>query len=165
MKKVLLVFTILISTLSFGHKFYVSIADLAWDAEHKRIEGSMKLTAHDVEDMLANKFQRKIDLEQEADTSEVGKYLQTYLARNVIVKSDGKQATPNYLGKEITMRGELFIYFTFTNVSNPANIIVTNKVLFELFPKQQNIVHYAYKDQRKSLTLLPLKPDGKIEFE
>ena len=165
MKNLLLLLFIGVSAIGWSHKFYVSIADLAWDAENKRIEGSMKLTAHDVEDMLANKFQRSIDLENEPDSSEVGRYLKTYLARNVVVKSDGQQATPNYIGKEITMRGELFVYFTFTNVLKPSAISITNKVLFELFPKQQNIVHYAYKDQTKSVTLVPLKPDRKIEFE
>src|SRR5210317_785280 len=102
MKNLLLLLFIGVSAIGWSHKFYVSIADLAWDAENKRIEGSMKLTAHDVEDMLANKFQRSIDLENEPDSSEVGRYLKTYLARNVVVKSDGQQATPNYIGKEIT---------------------------------------------------------------
>ena len=165
MKKLLFLMMMMCSMLGWSHKFYVSIADLAWDQEEQRIEGSIKLTAHDVEKMLANKFERPIDLEKESDSSEVGQYLQSYMARNFTVKSNEKWAVPNYLGKEITLRGELFIYFTFTSVWRPESIEISNKILFELFPKQQNIVHYKYKDQTKSVTLVPSKTHGKIEFD
>jgi len=165
MKTLLLTLLIAISSGGWSHKFYVSIADMKWDQEEERIEGSIKLTAHDVEKMLANKFQRPVDLEEEPDSSEVGRYLQAYMARNFVVKSNDLAAVPAYIGKEVTLRGELYIYFTFTGVAEPKHLSITNKILFELFPKQQNIVHYAYDSQTKSVTLIPLKPHGKIEFE
>jgi hypothetical protein len=165
MKKVLFLVLMLCSVMGWSHKFYVSIADLSWDQDEQRIEGSIKLTAHDIEKMLANKFERSVDLEVESDSSEVGQYLQAYLARNFTVKSNDQWAIPNYIGKEITLRGELFIYFTFTGIQQPESIEISNKILFELFPKQQNIVHYKYKDQTKSVTLIPSKTHGKIEFD
>lgn len=165
MKTLLLTLFMAISSMGLSHKFYVSITDMKWDQEEQRIEGSIKLTAHDVEKMLTNKFQRPIDLEKESDSSEVGRYLQAYMARNFVVKSNDIAAVPTYIGKEVTLRGELFIYFTFTRVAKPQHLSVTNKILFELFPKQQNIVHYKYKSQTKSVTLVPLKSHGKIEFE
>ena len=165
MRVKLLFMAILMSSTVFGHKFYVSIADLKYDEEQNRIEGSLKMTAHDFEDLLSNKFEREIDLEEVADTSKVGRYVQTYLAKHFEVYSGGKRAIPNYLGKEITLRQELFFYFTFTQVVNPKEIKVVNTLLFEMFPKQQNIVHYRFKEQTKSVTLVPLKTHEKIKFD
>lgn len=161
----LLFFTILFSTYSFGHKFYVSITELNFNAEKNRIEGSLKLVAHDFEHILEEKFGREIDIEQVADTSQVGLYIQTYLTSHFKVYSDQKLLTPNYLGKEVSLRQELFFYFTFNSVPHPESLSIKSTVLFDYFPNQQNIVHYRYGQQTKSVTLVPSKNHGKIQFD
>ncbi len=149
----------------FAHKYYVSIAELEYNEEKNRIEGSLKMTAHDFELVLENKYDRKIDLEQVKDTSKVGGDVQAYLAEHFKLYSGGKQAVPNYLGREVTLRQDLFFYFTFTGVLDPKDVKLVNTVLFELFPQQQNIVHYKYMERTKSLTLVPSKIHGKIKFD
>lgn len=164
MKKSLFILLLLFAGQVFAHKFYVSIAELEYNSEKARIEGSLKVTAHDFEAMLENKFGKKFYLEEVADTSKVGLYIQSYLADRFKLYSSGKQATPNYVGKEVTLRQDAYFYFTFTNVTNPASIKIVNTVLFGQFPKQQNIVHYRYKEQTKSVTLVPSKIHEKITF-
>ncbi len=161
----LILFTLFIGSTAFGHKFYVSIADLAFNTQENRIEGSLKITAHDFEALLENKFQKKIDIEQVADTSVVGRYVQSYLADHFKLLSGGVQAKPNYLGKEVSLRQELFFYFTFTNVKNPSEIKVISTILFGIFPEQQKFIHYKYQEQTKSVTLVPSKNHEKIKFD
>ena len=160
-----IVFIALAAKSTYAHKFYVSIADMKYNEAKQRIEGSVKLTAHDFEAVLENKFGQKYELETIVDSSEVGRYIQTYLASHVKLFSNDKQAVPTYLGKEITLRGDLYFYFTFTQIANPAEITIFNTLLFELFPKQQNIIHYQYKEQTKSVTLVPSKTHEKIRFD
>lgn len=165
MKIVLTICLFFLGATLFAHRFYVSIADLTYNASKNRIQGSIKLTAHDVEDVLSEKFERKIDLEQESDSSEVGIYFKSYLAANFKLYSGEIQANPHYLGKEINVRQDLYVHFFFSNITNPKAITIFNTLLFERFQEQQNIVHYKLNDQTKSITLIPLKPSASINFD
>ncbi|MDA7803300.1 hypothetical protein N8987_01825 [Crocinitomix sp.] len=161
----IILFTLSIASTSFAHKFYVSITDLEYNQEKERIEGSIKMTAHDFELILEEKFKRKIDLDLVTDSSEVGRYIQLYLYENFKITSNGKTSVPQYFGKEITLEQDLFIYFIFTKVADPKSIRITNTILFSHFAKQQNIVHYQYKEQTKTVTLVPSKTHEKIQFD
>lgn len=165
MKVILTSLLFLISSSIFAHKFYVSIADLAYNDTKQRIEGSLKLTAHDFEEVLKAKFNRSFLMEEVKDSSAEGRYVQLYLMQNFKVFSGGKELVPNYLGKEVSLTQDLYFYFTFSAVPNPQRIKVYNTLLFDLFPKQQNIVHYTYNHQTKSVTLVPTKNNDSIVFE
>lgn len=155
----------LCSSSIFAHKFYVSIADLAYNDIKGRIEGSLKLTAHDFEEVLKAKFNRSFLMEEVQDSSIVGRYVQLYLTQNFKVFSEGKELVPNYLGKEVSLTQDLYFYFTFSAIPNPQSIKIYNTILFDLFPKQQNIVHYTFKHQTKSVTLVPTKNNDIIVIE
>lgn len=165
MKVLLSTFLILLTNALFAHKFYVSIADLAYNESKQRIEGSLKMTAHDFEEVLKAKFNKSFLMEDVADSSAAGKYAQLYLAQNFKVFSGDKELTPNYLGKEVSLTQDLYFYFSFSNVPNPKSIKLYSTLLFDYFPKQQNIVHYTYNHQTKSVTLVPTKNNDSIVFE
>jgi hypothetical protein len=153
------------SFAAYGHKYYVSITELEYNAEKNRIEGSLKLTAHDFEEVLEAKFGEKMEIENIADTSAAGIYMKNYLIDHFKLYSGGEQAVPSYLGKEVNVRQELYFYFTFTSIVNPKQIKITNTILFAQFAQQQNIVHYKYAERTKSVTLVSSKKHGKITFD
>ena len=153
------------SFAAFGHKYFVSIAELEYNASKNRIEGSLKLTAHDFEVVLEERFAKALEIEKIADTSVVGSYIKNYLSDHFKLYSGGIQAIPSYIGKEVNLRQELFFYFTFTGINNPKEIEVINSILFAQFPKQQNIVHYKYQERTKSVTLVSSKKHEKITFD
>ncbi|WP_070136837.1 DUF6702 family protein [Crocinitomix algicola] len=166
MIRILSFFTFLLFVNSaWSHKFYVSITDLVYNESKDRIEGSIKLTAHDFEKILSEKFNKKIVLEEVNDSSEIGRYIQYYLYENFKLKSKGIAAAPNYFGKEITLEQDLYIYFTFTNIADPKLVEIKNTVLLYHFPQQQNIVHYRYKELTKTITLVADKVHEKITFD
>lgn len=164
MKKVAVILFVFIANVCFSHKYYVSITELEYDAEQNRIEGALKMSAHDFEHVLEDKFEKHIELEKVDDDSEIGKYMQLYLSQHFKLYSGDVQSKPTYLGKEITVTQDLYLYFTFSNIVKPSSIKVINTLLFELFTAQQNIVHYKYKDQTKSVTLVPSKTMETISF-
>lgn len=153
--KTFMLFLCFSTSMVFGHKSYISIATMEYNEKLGQIEVSLKLTAHDFEHVLAKKFNEKIHIENVNDTSKIGLFIQTYLAENFTIKSLGKLVPMQYVGKEVTLRDDLYFYFTFKPVLNPSHIIIQNSILFELFSKQQNRVHYQYHDIIKSGTITP----------
>lgn len=154
--KILLSFILVVNiSTAMAHKSYISIANMEYNNTKNQIEVSLKLTAHDFEYILEKKFNKRIHIENVKDTSKVGKFIQTYILKHFQVYSQKKQTKFNYVGKEVTVRDELYFYFTFTQVLDPLHIWVSNTFLFDLFSKQHNIIHYKIKNKTKSVTLTP----------
>ena len=164
MRKIVVVLLLLLSFETYAHKFYISIANMEYNAEKERIDVSLKMTAHDFEKVLIRKFEQEVHIEKVEDDSEIGKYCIAYLKQNFVVKSDGQAAEFSYLGKEIDNREDLFFFFSFMKVKNPASLKLVSNLLFSISDDQQNIVHYKYKDQTKSVTLVPSQNNAEIIF-
>lgn len=163
MKKTLLLLITLITLSSvYAHKTYVSIASMEYNGKLKQIEVSLKLTAHDFEHVLENQYKKEYHIENIPDSSKIGLFIQNYVKTHFKVWSEDKLTQFKYVGKEVTVRDDLYFYFTFSNIINPKNITVSNTFLFEMFTKQQNIVHYKYANQTKSVTLISSNPKMNI---
>lgn len=165
MKRILTFLLVITLIPATAHKFYVSIAEMEYEEGQDRIKVSLKLTAHDFEHVLEDKFDEHIHIEKYNDTSKVIQYAIEYLSSNIQLFSNDKRAEFQYLGKEVTLRDELYFYFTFNKISNPATVKIVNSLLFSFSDQQQNIVHYKYKDQTKSVTLIPSQPEALISFD
>ncbi|MBK9592800.1 MAG: hypothetical protein IPO32_15330 [Crocinitomicaceae bacterium] len=166
MKNLLSLFTFLLSTGSlFAHSYYVSTSNMEYNAQTETIDVSIKTTAHDFEHILETKYNLRIHIETIADSSEIGLYIQAYLSENFTIKSNDVQATMKYIGKEVTLRDELFFFISFSGLKNPKTIQIKNTLLFTEFTQQQNIVHYKLGDLSKSVTLVASKPEAELKFE
>jgi len=161
----LLLFFVLGTTGTFAHGYFVSTTTMEYDAVTKSIEVSTKMTAHDFENILENKFVQRIHIENVADTSEIGLFVQSYLKEHFVIISGGKTPDFSYVGKEVTLRDELFFHFTFSNIADPNTIQIKNTLLFTEFPQQQNIVHYKWGEKTKSVTLIAAKPESELKFD
>lgn len=75
---------------SHAHNYFVSTANMEYDDSTKQIEVSVKMTAHDFEHVLEMKYQQRLHIENIADTSEIGKYIQEYLKENFVVSCGEK---------------------------------------------------------------------------
>lgn len=159
----LLIIVMLIPS-AFGHKHYMSIANLEYNSKLKQLEVSLQLIAHDFEHILENKFNERIHIENVTDSSKIGQFMINYLSNTIKISSGSKKAVFNYVGKEVDVRDQLFFYFTFTTVLDPSHIILENSILFKLFSKQQNLMHYKYKGQTKSVVCTSIAPKGEIKF-
>ncbi len=163
--KLIITFCLLLAVVGlYGHQSYISIANLEYNDSKKQIEVSLKVTAHDFEQILSQMFKTNVKLENINDSSAVGIQIQQYISQHFTIWSESKKADFQYVGKEVTVRDELFFYFTFKQVLNPSHIYIKNSVLFELFSGQQNIVHYKYKSTIKSITLTPAKEEDELKF-
>ena len=166
MSKIFVTFLLLFLAFpAMAHKHYMSIANMEYNSKLRQIEVSLKLTAHDFEHILENKFNKRIHIENVNDSSEIGQYIIAYLADNINLTSANQKGKLNYVGKEVTVRDDLFFYFTFTEVLDPSHIILQNSILFQLFSKQQNLMHYKYNGKTTSITCTKVSPSGTIKLE
>lgn len=166
--KIKLLLSLMLSFASLtasAHKSFISISNMEYNETEKQIEVSLKLTAHDFEHVLEKKFGKQIHIENVKAGSEVDKFIINYIKTHFSVKSGSELAVFNYVGREVTVKDELFFYFTISNVKNPSKIVVRNTFLFEIFQQQQNIIHYKLKGKTKSLTLVSLKKEGILLFD
>ncbi|MBK7128648.1 MAG: hypothetical protein IPM74_01530 [Crocinitomicaceae bacterium] len=159
------VFAICQSTESLAHSYFVSTSQMEYNEQSKTIDVSLKLTAHDFEHILEEKFNQRMHIEDIADSSETGQYIQNYLKENFTLSSENILAEFMYVGKEVTLRDELFFYFSFSNITNAKIIHVKNTVLFLQFNQQQNMISYKYLDKTVSVTLVASKAESDLLIE
>ena len=164
MRILLIILTLSTSAMSFGHKYYITIADMEYDSTENRINVSLKMTAHDFEWVMGHQLSKEISLEKVTDSSEGDHFIQQYLKHNFKIFIDDQQLKMNYLGFEVTNRDDLYCYFFFPNVSACTTIKIINKLLFSVSDQQQNIVHFKCLDHTKSVTLIPSKYEERITF-
>lgn len=163
-----LVLSFLLAFTSFfasAHKSFISITNMEYNETEKQLEVSLKLTAHDFEHILEKEFGKQIHIENVKKGSKIDLFIIAYLTKHFSVTSANENGTLNYVGREVTIKDELFFYFTVKKIKNPSRIVVKNTFLFEIFKQQQNIIHYKLKGKTKSLTLVSLKKKGILLFD
>lgn len=139
--------------LSFNvHKFYVSVSQVDFNQEKKRLEITNRIFIDDFSASLNASISNKIELEDMKINAESVKILENYINKNL-------QFTLNKKIKELQIKsfeieGDVFvIYSIIANISNIQTIEIENKLLFDLVPSQQHIVHLNINNTKKSLLM------------
>ena len=158
----LLIFPLISATSA--HKFYVSITKIEYVKEKKSLQIITKIFTDDIEDALQHRYDPSISLDTKKETEAADEYLQKYILQKLNIKVNGKPVQLNYIGKEYDV-DMLVAYIEVTHVPNLKSIEIENKVLMEMFPEQQNIIHLKTTNSRKSLMLDKDESSGKLKFD
>ncbi|KJJ38439.1 DUF6702 family protein [Aequorivita vladivostokensis] len=158
----LLIFPLISATSA--HKFYVSITKIEYVKEKKSLQIITKIFTDDIEDALQHRYDPSISLDTKKETEAADEYVQKYILQKLNIKVNGKPVQLNYIGKEYDL-DMLVAYIEVTNVPNLKSIEIENKVLMEMFPEQQNIIHLKTTNSRKSLMLDKDESSGKLKFD
>ncbi len=158
----LLIFPLISATSA--HKFYMSITKIEYVKEKKSLQIITKIFTDDIEDALQHRYDPSISLDTKKETEAADEYLQKYILQKLNIKVNGKPVQLNYIGKEYDL-DMLVAYIEVTNVPNLKSIEIENKVLMEMFPEQQNIIHLKTTNSRKSLMLDKDESSGKLKFD
>jgi hypothetical protein len=132
--------------------------------EKKSLQIITKIFTDDIEDALQHRYDPSISLDTKKETEAADEYLQKYILQKLNIKVNGKPVQLNYIGKEYDL-DMLVAYIEVTNVPNLKSIEIENKVLMEMFPEQQNIIHLKTTNSRKSLMLDKDESSGKLKFD
>ena len=77
---------------------------------------------------------------------------------------NGTKREYNYIGLQYDV-DRVKLYLEITNVSALEQIEIENKILFDTFKDQQNIIHIKTPEKRRSLVLDKENPKGLLNFK
>ena len=89
--------------------------------------------------------------------------LLNYISKKLKFKINEKEAQLIYIGKEYDI-DILNLYFEIEDVDSLESIRIENKILIDLFPEQQNIIHFSNEKNKRNLILDKNRPNGLLNF-
>lgn len=126
---------------SNDHDFYVGITNIDYNSQTKSIEVTMKLIAHDLEKSFVDQKYGELKLGTARELANADELLFNYINEHFLIEQQNKILEYNFIGKEVELDESLFIYLEIPNVSIGDQLIITNRILVETFPSQENICH------------------------
>src|SRR5690349_2420253 len=100
MRNFFIVLLLFLLHTGFKHPYYLSVADLKYDVDEKRIQGSVKIFTNDLESALKKALKYPVDLINPKDTVQTKGVLQAYLSRHFTVTINNKKLSYRLLGFE-----------------------------------------------------------------
>lgn len=143
------------------HPFHVSVVEINHNATDKTLEISCKIFTDDFEQILAKNYNTKTDLTNPQDKSLMDSIVKKYLQSHFSIKVNGTPVIYSYLGYEIDKEAA-FSYVEVQKIQSVSKIEINNKLMYDLFDDQINIMHVIVGGKRKSNKLA--FPDKEISF-
>jgi len=140
-----------------AHTYFVGLTELSLNEKHHKIELIHQLTAHDLENAIADIEQ--IQFSPEHPSYE--KYIQTYIDEHFQIHHSGQIIALNWVGLELN-QGKIIIYQEASFTSFLDGLVVKNALLVNTYPKQVNTVNYKSAQIKGSLTFTEAQKITKI---
>ena len=150
--------------LSLFHPFFISLTEVRYNADSKKMELAQKIFWDDLEVALSKEAGVTVDFLKPKDKTKLESQVKAYLLKHTQVWVNGKLVPLTYVGYEVEEDAAWF-YLESMTTSTPKTVEVQNTLLLRDFNGQQNIVHvYLNSKSPKSLLLGEGKEKGKVDF-
>ena len=139
----------------YSHDIHLSRTEINIDAKSGDLQISMHIFADDLDLALTKKYQKKYHIATEKEDPEGDNVIERYLKEVFRLSAGGKILSYNYLGKEAG--GEELAVWIYLEVENPGKIeslTVEQKLLFELYSDQKNIIDIKNGKIRKGFSIM-----------
>ncbi|MGB0891355.1 MAG: DUF6702 family protein [Flavobacteriaceae bacterium] len=155
---------LVIPLLSFSiHKYYLSLTQIEYNKEEKSVQIIMNVFMDDIELALNKTYNIDLRLTTKKELKDNDKYFSEYLSKKLHLKVNDNPVSFKYLGKEY--EGDLvYFYLEIKNINDIKTINVTNQVLMDYFPTQQNLIKSKVNKKHKSLLLTKEDDKGLLKF-
>ncbi len=160
---ILPIFLVLLMTSFVWHKFYVSVTQIDFVPNKKRVEITSRIFIDDLEKALEKKFKKKFYLTstKEIENSEI--LIQEYLKEKIKISINKKAQDIEYLAREV--EGDVLIFYTKIAISKKINTFeIYNSLLTDLYKEQQNIVHLNINGNKNSFLFTNSETNQKIVY-
>lgn len=153
-----------LSLTSFGfHKFYVAVYQINYAPEKEMLQITSRIFADDLNKALEKKYNKKLYLGTEKESSEDLVLLKKYLSEHFTVKVNGQSRPINFLSKEL--EGDVLIcYSSIKDVSKLKTLEVYNAVLVDWDSEQQNITHFTVLGTKQSFLFTASSTKRMLKF-
>ena len=151
-KKIGLIVSLLVfvGLCSFSyHKFYVSIYQVDFIPEKKRVEVTARIFIDDLILALEQEFKTKINLGEISESSQDVLFLEKYISKHLHIFIDGKEKSILFLSKEIE-NNVVIVYLKIEDIKKISTIKIHNNALLELYEDQQNIIQTNFYKKKRN---------------
>jgi hypothetical protein len=152
-----------LSDLRVLHPLHVSVVEVNHNAADKTLEISCKLFTDDFETALATIYKTKTDLINPKDIKAMDKLVSDYINTHLSIKADGKPVVLSYLGFE-RENDVVYGYLEVEKMPSVKKIEITNKLMYDMFTDQINMMHVIVGGNRKSYKLDYPKSQAEFVF-
>lgn len=159
---VVLSFTVLLSSKS-SHEYYVSVTQIEYVKEKKSLQIISRIFIDDFERVLQERYDESLMLGDQEETQSALKYIEQYLKTKITIKVNGEDVNFNFIGRKYD-NDITNCYLEIENIESINSLEVSNKVLFELYEEQQNIIRTKINEKRKSIILISQNDKGLLKF-
>ena len=129
----------------FSHKYYVSSTLIDYSEKSGTYQISLKIFHDDLEKDLGFEM-NELDYD---DYEKTNSFIKEYLFNNFKIYSNESELKVDFLGFE--RKNDLVIYYIeIFNAENVKSLIIENKILFQAFRNQKNIILYRFNNYKKS---------------
>lgn len=165
-KRILIVFfgLLFLTLTSFSvHKFYVALYQVNYAPEKKMLQITTRLFIDDLNNALAKKYQKKINLGSEKETEEDLNLFKKYFAEKFTIKVNGQIKPLLFLSKE--MEGDVLIcYFSCKDIHKINTLEIYNSIITDNNSEQQNIMHFNVSGVKNTLLLTESNSKGLLKY-
>lgn len=145
------------------HKFYVSVTQVEFVNEKQSVQIISRIFIDDLELALQNRYDQNIKLIEEKESKNVDVYIEKYFKQKLKITLNSKETAYQFLGKKYE-NDILYFYFEIENVKDIKHLEITNQILFDALPDQQNIVKIKAKTEHKNYILTTNNDKALLNF-
>tara|TARA_B100002019_G_scaffold146374_1_gene126135 strand:- start:87 stop:575 length:489 start_codon:yes stop_codon:yes gene_type:complete len=148
MNRLIIFFFFLIFSSFLEHKYYVSTSLFNF-SEDSSLQITLRIFKDDLSNAISDTY-----LDQKTDDLNLidelyFKQVDKYINSKISILIDDKKFEMDYLGLET--KNDMYVcYLEIENLPIYTNMVISNKILFEIFDDQQNIIHVKRNDKRQS---------------
>ena len=148
MNRLIIFFFFLIFSSFLEHKYYVSTSLFNF-TEDSSLQITLRIFKDDLSNAISDTY-----LDQKTDDLNLidelyFKQVDKYINSKISIQIDDKKFDMDYLGLET--KNDMYVcYLEIENLPIYSNMVISNKILFEIFDDQQNIIHVKRNDKRQS---------------
>ena len=134
------------------HKYYVSIAEAAYNSTSQTFEISLKFIGHDLEHALETTGVPTMYLGTDKEIEKANEYLKKYIDSNFQLILDGKQINFKFIGKEVNNDDFIYCYVESEKIESPKKVEIKNTLLTETFLEQVNTLYLTINKNKITYT-------------
>ena len=145
------------------HKYYVSITQIEFVKEQQSVQIISRIFIDDFESVLRKRYDKSITLDRGDDETEIDGYIKKYLLTKIEISINNKEVIPNFIGKKYD-DGIMHCYLEIENVKSISTFQIKNKVLFDMFEDQKNVIRTNINNKNKTVVLTAQNGKGLLNF-
>ncbi len=150
-----------LGSVARAHPFHVSATEVEHRRETQSLEISLRVDPDDLEKALGRRARRRVKLDR---TDGVDELIAAYLRERFVVRrAKGAEGELIWVGKEIDVK-HAWLYFEIRVPGRVDGLRISNRVFFELYREQSNLVTFKDGGRRSSLRLTPDRPEAPIRW-